>query len=154
MMSNSGSISVDEDTEGRPEERDQLAKARLVAGSQIVPAVADAAKRHGYEIYPSAQPYLKKLVKRSESVGTIKGSKEKLKVAIVFTAAGVEIAKKKGKKTVTVKDLREGWERYVRHGSGNCPPQRCVKRSVVERKDEELQEKIPTLSKISIRAKS
>lgn len=104
-------------------------KGRLAA----VPKVLFAARKMHIKIYPSAQQYVGKVVTRSKQLGTINQEDTGLLVA-AMTAAAIEEASAGGRTVITVDDFKAGWQKHLSAGSGNCPPWRCARRSVVQRK--------------------
>ena len=123
----------------------RLGKAKVKPKDRYMPILVKAAEQQGYYIYPSAQRYIKNVIARSESVGTIEGEAERIKVALVLAAAGIEVAKTIGKTNIGIRDLQQGWGDYIRYGSGNCPPYRCSRRSIVAKSEGELEDRLPAV---------
>lgn len=130
---------------GKTEPKDlRIGRAKLGAKHGYIPMVAAAAERHGFKLLPSAQVKLKNIVTRCERVGTVEDPSQGAEVAVVLTAAGIEAAQRGNTKVIGVPELIQGWN-YVRMGSGNCPPHRCVRTSVISRSATDLSAKVPFL---------
>ncbi|TNJ34211.1 hypothetical protein FGF66_12345 [Chlorobaculum thiosulfatiphilum] len=60
---------------------------------------------------------------------------EKENAAAALYAAGVRGAEKYGKRQVNTRDIQKIWQ-VVGCGPGNCPPHKCLFRTVISRKEE------------------
>ena len=101
-------------------------------------AVDSTVKRiegRGYVILPSAKSKLKRHIAKAVELGTIKVGGQVRTATAGLVAAGVTTALTEKTMRVTPRHITVGWKKHIM-ASGNCPPHKCLLRSVVNREQE------------------
>jgi len=94
-------------------------------------------KNKGYKVFPSTEQLVKQYTSRASEKGLITTNEELLVCQSALLSAGAKTATESKKKTVTVRDIKKGW-RSISILGGNCPPHKCMRRSIIEQKDKLL----------------
>jgi hypothetical protein len=95
-----------------------------------------------YVIYPSAMSLVKSYMNKAQEAGLVQSPSD-FKVGVrAMIAAGMAKADEHKVKFVTPQHVKLGWSEKLSVGGGNCPPHRCVARSVLNRV-EHLRESLP-----------
>lgn len=95
-----------------------------------------------YVIYPSAARLAKAYVNRARRAGLVKDPSEFVLGLGAMIAAGICKAEENQLKYVTPEHIKRGWSERLSVGGGNCPPHKCIARSVLN-KAEELRQSLP-----------
>ena len=109
----------------------------IVATSIRVPA-----RIANYVIYPSAARLAKAYVNRARRAGLVKDPSEFALGLGAMLAAGICKAEESQLKFVTPEHIKRGWSERLSVGGGNCPPHKCIARSVLNKADE-LRQSLP-----------
>ncbi len=87
-----------------------------------------------FTILPSTQNEVGKILKRAVAKGKLTTEEDVAVAAAALISAAAEEAASQGTRQVRVAHLNAGW--YQRLAvTGNCPPHKCLKRSVLERQE-------------------
>jgi hypothetical protein len=86
-----------------------------------------------FRVFPSAVDKVNQVIKRSKKHRTITSDGEASLVAAAFFSAAAEEASEAGVRKITVKYLDQAWDKLAM--TGNCPPHKCVRRSIIQRRD-------------------
>ena len=112
------------------------AKEPFQCGSRVQMRVSN------YVIYPSAMSLVKSYMNKAQEAGLVQSPSD-FKVGVrAMIAAGMAKADEHKVKFVTPQHVKLGWSEKLSVGGGNCPPHRCVARSVLNRV-EHLRESLP-----------
>lgn len=87
-----------------------------------------------FTILPSTNKYINTILRRAAKAGTIKSPDEVITSRIGLTAAAIKAAQVERSKRVSIRHLDAGWNNFYAYG-GNCPPHLCLRRSILERRD-------------------
>lgn len=109
----------------------------IIAGSIRVPT-----RISNFVIYPSAARLAKAYVNRARRAGLVKDPSEFALGLGAMIAAGICKAEENQLKYVTPEHIKRGWSERLSVGGGNCPPHKCIARSVLN-KAEELRQSLP-----------
>ena len=99
-------------------------------------ALSRVAATEGNVILPSTKLYVRKIVRRAEKAGTLKTPQQMRTSSVALIAAAVKAAKQEGQIRVSIGHVKKGWrEHLVLAYGGNCPPHKCLFRSVISRQE-------------------
>jgi hypothetical protein len=112
--------------------RIKLSRTSLKRRDHVTQSLHKAAEKQGHIILPSTQLHLQDILRRAKKSGTIETPEQMVICKVALNAAGIRGAQDENRERVTVHHLEEGWRHYYAYG-GNCPPHRCLFRSVISR---------------------
>ncbi|MBR9802594.1 hypothetical protein GYB59_13330 [bacterium] len=113
---------------------------------------AHALRKEGLKVDQDVEQYLSRLLKKSIRAGTIRKLQDINKAVAALAAAGIEHSKQTGSmRRVNIEDIEEGWKSIA--AVGNCPPHKCLWRSVVQR-EAQIQETLSDYTEILSRIRS
>lgn len=105
----------------------------LSVGSASLSSIVGETRAQGFTIHPKTSQLVKRHVTRALAVGTIASERDVALSAAALVAGGMETAEQAGRKSIRPADVAQGWELIQ---TINCPPHRCLFRSVIERTDD------------------
>ncbi len=110
-------------------------KAKTLSMPTKIDKVAlELKKKYSITIKANARQYVSRQVDLAVQKKVIQSDEMKNAVAALY-AAGVKGAARYGKRQVHTRDIQKVWQ-DVRVGPGNCPPNECIFRTVISRKEE------------------
>jgi hypothetical protein len=126
-----------------------LAHKRHLSSLEIGPVslqdLAATVHSQGFVVHPTTSRVVKRHLVRAVQAGTIAGEKEIRLSAMALMAGAMETAAQAGRRQLRAADVEEGWRDHIM--MINHPPQRCLRRSVVERVGE-LRESLPAFQRM------
>lgn len=93
-----------------------------------------------FRVLPSAVVKVNRVIQRSKRHRTIKNDRDASLVVAAFFSAAAEEASEAGGRRITVRHVDQAWEKLAI--TGNCPPHKCVERSIIQRR-EILEKELP-----------
>jgi len=99
----------------------------------VVSKVGDEVQNRGFRIFPSTRQTIVHVIARGVSRGVIENAEDATISAAALMAAGVQEASEQGTVRVRSKHILRGWRERLATTGGNCPPHRCMKRSILMR---------------------
>ena len=91
-------------------------------------------EKASFTVLPSTQNEVNKILKRALEKGKLKTDEDVAVAAAALVSAAAEEAASQGTRQVRVAHLNAAWNLRLAV-KGNCPPHRCLKRSVLERQE-------------------
>lgn len=124
-------------------ERDLQSKKRKssLRGKVELPHRASMVIEH-HVVRPTSISLVKSYLKKAQEKGLVQDPRDYTIGAAALLSAGMSKADEAGVRYVTPHHINKGWTETLRFGGGNCPPHRCMRRSVLQRVDE-LKESVP-----------
>jgi hypothetical protein len=127
--------------------REKSTSSKLAFNPNDLEIFRSAEKEFKVVIYPSSVQLIKYLINRGIGNGVIETEEEKDLVITTITVASIDYVKKHGKNYVRPNDVIGSWKKDISMGPGNCPPHRCMRKSILSTMDE-IFESFPHIEKL------
>jgi len=106
---------------------------RQVDVQLVVSTVEEEVQNQGFRILPSAESIVVKVINRSVATGVIRDQEQATISAAALLIAGAQEAHEAGTLRVRPVHVVRGWNDRLASTGGNCPPHKCLKRSILTR---------------------
>jgi hypothetical protein len=102
---------------------------------RIVVVSVEGGRKEKYAVYPSTEDFIKKKLRRAQVAGVVKDQGQMVVCRNALIGAGIIEARegRARKKVVTRRDVRRGYDKYLRAAPVDCPMYRCFEASILKR---------------------